>query len=419
MDPLCVSQLDYRGATELAYLAGLNEKGNAYYKRVPQLAEVNRTPLFNCTVAEFVSANPSLTEQMRNVAKVCPRCAKTNATILTNCNGCGQDLSACEEAFTENVCMAFIYGVSHGCRGPLSLSLRYQDSEFLVYDDLLARGNCHLNGIPTYCHVPDWRHLLRNPVKGRRLVQRLDEVCWMSVRDQFWNDDAWRTTNFREGAFASAEDFRAQIYAGMNSVPSQYQVHLQYIVPPIQAPDYHAFLHGKRLVKNRWLPLEYILGSLQALEKSGGLPEAHTMSMEAIFDAIVKCGGPSYEKSFAEAIQRYNKTHLACSNWRLENFDVVVLYRHPTLRPELIGALGDRDVGDEKPLPEIRLLRSEDSSVNTSLSVVNLEKKDKAAIQSYGRPYDDTGKPTPCAYYAFARTPGQGSFQCADDWVAN
>ncbi len=50
-----------------------------------------------------------------------------------------------------------------------------------------------------------------------------------------------------------------------------------------------------------------------------------------------------------------------------------------------------------------------------SLTTVQLEKKDKTSIQSYGRPYNDEGLPAARSYYRFARHPG--SVVPADQWA--
>eukprot|EP00931_Biecheleriopsis_adriatica_P006068 TRINITY_DN107526_c0_g1_i1.p1 TRINITY_DN107526_c0_g1~~TRINITY_DN107526_c0_g1_i1.p1 ORF type:complete len:438 (+),score=82.06 TRINITY_DN107526_c0_g1_i1:24-1337(+) len=408
--------LAYVGATELAYLSSLSEEGEAYYQRVDQKFNDSK-PTFLGSISDFVAANPDLIEQMRNVAKKCAGCGKSCATILPFCNGCDRDLRDATEEYTENVCMAFIYGIESGARYPLALSLRLEEENVLVYDDLLARGSCHLNAIPSDCHLPDWRHLLRNPAEGRNLMKRLDDACWKAVQEQFWENDAWRTSNFRANAFRSAEDFRSQIYAGVNSVPSQFQIHLQYIVPAISPADYHQFLHGKRFVKDRWLPLEYVMSSLEALEHSGSeeLKDAHTMSMDAIFGAIARAGGPRYEDVYGDAIRRYNQTHRCCANWLPENFEVAVLVRHPTLRAELQGAGADSRA-TERLSSEVRALREQNLKVSgaASLTIVQLEKKDKASLQSYGRPYVED-LPKAASYYAFARRPGE--VLCADRWA--
>lgn len=404
------AELEHVGATETAYFAALSAEGDARFVRIPQI-HVASTPAFAGSISEFEAANPQISEQLWNRAKKCPGCDKSCATMLCFCNGCGRDLSEAPEVATENVCMGFVYGVARSNSGrALGLSLRLQRPDVLVYDDLLARGSCHLNGIPSDCHLPDWRHLLRNAARGKELLCRLDDACWEATRSHFWEDLSWRGC-FREGAFASAEDFRSQVYAGINSVPSQFQIHLQYIVPAITPSDYHHFLLGKRFVRGRWLPLEFVVASLEALERStGGIPNAHNMTQEELFDQIASTGGPRYEEMYSRAIQRYNCTHRRCADWRSEHFQMLVRVRHPLLRAELQGAWPGSSA--EAKQAEVLPLRP---GVAADRTPEELEKLDKQLIQSYGRPYEQ-GKPVANTYYQHPRRPEQ--VLSADAWAA-
>ena len=54
----------------------------------------------------------------------------------------------------------------------MTVSLRYEDEESLVFDDLLALSPCHLNSVPTTAYIPDWRYLLKDPAQGLALIDR-------------------------------------------------------------------------------------------------------------------------------------------------------------------------------------------------------------------------------------------------------
>lgn len=277
------------------------------------------------------------------------------------------------------------------------------------------------------------------------MVQDLDDMCFKVFKEQFWESD-WKTTTLSATAPDNIDDFRKGIFAGMNAIPSQFQVHLQYIVPPFHPLDYHAFLHGKRFVKNRWLPLEYVLGSLAALEKAGvAMTDAHTMEHEDCFAKVKELGGPAYEVAYPEAIRRYNDTYVKCANWSPENYDCVVVTRNPgPVRPELLGHYvstapppfdeacascdGTGKKGEEDcsqcagsgKAGDIVVKGLRTGAADPDKTVVGLEKSDKEKLQSFGRPYvvDDKGvaKGVANSYYQYPRQPGE--VQSADAFAA-
>eukprot|EP00929_Paragymnodinium_shiwhaense_P027347 TRINITY_DN16066_c0_g2_i1.p1 TRINITY_DN16066_c0_g2~~TRINITY_DN16066_c0_g2_i1.p1 ORF type:complete len:431 (-),score=53.87 TRINITY_DN16066_c0_g2_i1:125-1417(-) len=417
--PKVLGALELVGANETRYFSRLSRSGSTYYQTVPQAIGAS-TPRFEGNVEEFRKAHPDLLDQLQNVGKRCARCSKTCAAILPFCNGCGQCLKHATLEYTENVCMGFVYGARDSSRGPLTLSMRWESADLMVYDDLLARGTCHLNAIPCDCHVPDWRHLLRNPAKAIAMLRRMDDACWKVFHEQFWCDEKWRATNLREGAFETAEDFRREIYAGINSVPSQFQIHIQYIVPPISPSDYHNFLQGRRFMKNRWLPLDFVYETLETLDKKRAEPsaafaeKAFLMDQEDIFAAIANMGGPVYEEVYAQTIRRYNKTHRRCANWRSEHFELEVVVRHPDLRPELIGVAADSDPSLEGNAQSIEFRPLHAGVEVDGVTAPALEKADKIGLQSYGRPFHD-GKPLSKSYYSHARAPGD--VLSVDEWA--
>ena len=100
-------------------------------------------PLFPGTVEEFVAqADEAASVQCRNKVKKCAACGKPNAFTLMACNACGGDLSTTEISFSDNIFTGFIYGVQK-TRFPLTISIRAQSEQFLVFDDLLALTPCH------------------------------------------------------------------------------------------------------------------------------------------------------------------------------------------------------------------------------------------------------------------------------------
>ena len=120
--------------------------------------------------------------------------------------------------------MGFIYGVGLSSRFPLTLSLRYEDPQTLVYDDPLARSTCHLNAVPSDVHLSDWRALLRQPTKGRALLHRLKSASEAAFATCFYHDELWRESVLRPGAVATVEELFPLAIAALNAVPSQVRV---------------------------------------------------------------------------------------------------------------------------------------------------------------------------------------------------
>ena len=83
---------------------------------------------------------------------------------------------------------------------------------------------------------------------------------------------------------------------------SQNQLDLHYITPRLLPQECDLVLCAECSTGGRWLPLEYVIGALVALEKVGGLPSAPGMSTEEVEAAIEACGGPNYEEALAASL---------------------------------------------------------------------------------------------------------------------
>ena len=74
--------------------------------------------------------------------------------------------------FTNNVFSSFVLGISKG-PFPFTISIRRQNEEFIVLDDLLALTRVHLNCIPTTRYIPDFLALLHDPKRGLELIETM------------------------------------------------------------------------------------------------------------------------------------------------------------------------------------------------------------------------------------------------------
>lgn len=249
--------------TELAVLAGAHREAFAAAHAAVARVEEPSGPLYAGTFAEYVreraSGDAALALQLRNVVRKCAHCGKANGFTMAECNNCNTPFPADHpRTHTENVFMGFVYGIARTDAFPLSISIRKQTPELLVFDDPLALTPCHLNVIPTRSWVPDWRILLRNPTEGLQLVNTLEEAAWSCVASQFLSDATWCKKMLKTGRPAYPESLRHHIVCGCNFPPSQFQLHIQYFLLPWIPGQYKMMMDGHHLPAGRWFPLEYI-----------------------------------------------------------------------------------------------------------------------------------------------------------------
>lgn len=198
------------------------------------------------TMDELVASksdDQAMVRQLRNTVKKCASCGKMCGWSLAQCNSCGADLPS-EVSFSHNLFMGFVYGVGKA-PFPLTISIRRQTSELVVFDDILSLSPCHLNVIPTTAFIPDWRFLLRRPAEGLRLICQLEGAAWGCV-EEFLKHDAWRTKMLRaDPSGKRQQDFRQHVIAGCNFPPSQFQLHIQYFMMPFLPFQYKMYLDGQ------------------------------------------------------------------------------------------------------------------------------------------------------------------------------
>jgi len=330
---------------------------------------------------DFVDANAQFKSwtACKNKVKKCPSCAKAVAFSMSKCNNCGTDITTVSISHTPNIFIGFMFGIQKG-PFPLTISLRHQCENYLVFDDVLSLTSAHVNAIPTSKYIPDFRHLFARPAEGKAIVRELQDRAWSVLQKQFLTNAAWKKRVLRKGESITTAEVAKHVIAGFNYPPSQYQLHLQYMLPPFLPFQYYQYLRGLHFTKGRFVPIEY---ALAVFELGVPYPVTADTTLEALFD-FYKVRGVDYNAIWEYEYKRYGESHRALSNWQREDFSYVFSGGK---------AYRGKDVVE---------------GVDESKTQAN----DKLVLQNYGRPYD--GKPTG-TYYKFAKR----SRSDVDDWSAS
>ena len=310
--------------------------------------------------------------QLRNKVKKCATCGKPNAFTLATCNGCSSELNV-EISYTNNVFTSFVLGIAKG-PFPFTISMRKQTPEFIVLDDLLSLTQVHLNVLPATHYIPNWMTLLQDPKRGVALIREMYEQAWTAVVEQFWphHDKLFADV-------ASVEALRKHVIAGFNYPPSQYQLHLQFMLPPFLPFQWLACKKGVHFTKDRFMPFEYVEAVLTCPTHFDWKEDS---SVEQLFEFYRAQHGIDYNKYHAEAVSRYYASHEQLAHWNPAHFAGVI--------------------ADSSFIPFVNGKLAEDQPVAVE-KVDNEANADKRMLQNYGRPYNaETGKPTG-TYYKYAR----------------
>ena len=167
---------------------------------------------------------------------------------------------------------------------------------------------------------------------------------------------------------------------GMNYPPSQFQLHLQYIVPPMM--PFHTYMMRKRkhYTYGRFFPFEYVVHCLE-YEKKDPHPSKWAQVPDTSIEDVIEYynkKGVRYSDVHREILERYHASDVLLAKW-------------PSV------AFGAR-VQDGTTI--VRTARSDSEEKDTAA----VQAADKEILQNYGRPYVD-GKPSG-TYYSFAKKPG-------------
>ena len=363
-----------------SYLAGAIAE-NFPSCNIPELGVDNAN--FDGGFTELIEKCPALKEQSENKVKTC-ECGKANAYTMNDCNNCGASLSNVPISRTPNLIVGMIFGVANALF-PLKISMRLEEQTVMVFDDMLAITNAHLLAVPTDTYIEDVRWLFVAPKKGLKILTRMDDAAWKAMSNCHLKDRDWRNKVLSSvGAEESNEELRGRMVRAFNLPPSQYQLHLQYMLPPLTPFNCYKFKNGIHFAKGRHFPYDYVYAALEAMShKEMGWADAPTMSAAELIRNIKVVLRIDYDTFYQDDMDKLIKNNEFLANWRQDDFKHIICV----------------DVVDGKDAPKC------DGTVMEADNWGELNETDKMALQTYGRPYTD-GKPSG-VFYTYARSLGK------------
>mmetsp|Transcript_19077 Transcript_19077/g.24739 ORF Transcript_19077/g.24739 Transcript_19077/m.24739 type:complete len:380 (+) Transcript_19077:406-1545(+) len=329
-------------------------------------------PAFQGDMKTFVQMYPRAGKQCINQIKKCSTCKKVCAITMTHCNGCGTILSE-EISQSFNVFMGFIFGIEKA-NFPLKFSLRLETDQVFVFDDPLALTPAHVCAVPRNFYIPSALTLFQHPKKGLTIIQQLENEAWRAIEMNFLQSPAWKT-QFLQQDTANLRDF---IISGVNIPPSQYQLHIQFMLPPLLPQHFSLFQRDLHFNTGRFVPTTYLLDALSALETT----PLFVSTLNELTSKVQELTGLNYQQYSQDYKLRVHNAQLKLAKWHLDDFDFMLL--------------DDSDISTF----ETRLL----STNKERISLLNnfpdnetvLFKEDTRRMQQYGRPFDEHGQPTGC-----------------------
>jgi len=325
----------------------------------------------------WIKGNPQLESQAYNEIKKCQNCGKPCAVTMELCNSCGASLVEVAVSKSPNLFVAFIFGVDK-TGFPLKISMRLETRDIMVFDDPLAITRAHVLSVPTDVYCPDIRSLFVDPGPALALLKKMEDSAWAGLQNGHLASAEWRRKALSPaGNEMPLEALREHVIMAFNLPPSQYQLHLQYMLPPLLPSHLGVFRRGAHFVHLRHFPLKYVREALQKMQASGtAFPEAPTLTAAELVERISKLG-IDYDKAHAEDMER-----LAKSNALLANYDPA----------DFTHAVKGDEITDKHTMSKVE-----------GPSAKELDAADKLALQGYGRPYVG-GKPGG-VYYSYPRSP--------------
>lgn len=347
------------------YLAGFM---GVDYPTIPRSGESTKPPRAG-TIDDFAEKYPDLVPTLYNDVKTCPKCEKPCAFNMMVCNSCGENLEQVPVGQSENVFSAFLFGIASAKKGfPYQISLRRQTRDVMVFDDMLALTPVHMNGISARHYIPDWRFLLCDPKASLKLLDQLENELWEATK-AYISNRAFRNTVLK-GNFTD-EELREKVIKSFNFPPSQFQLHVQWLLPP--CVPFHHFMAEIRnhFHEGRAFPIKYVR---KVLELDQPYPVQKNTPIEDIL-AYYDAQGVVYREYWQSFYTKAINDSISLANWDPADFKYVVedgkVYNFQVEGGQVVKGPIANDV-----------------------NAVDLQNQDKALLQNYGRPLNADGKPS-------------------------
>mmetsp|Transcript_7415 Transcript_7415/g.16346 ORF Transcript_7415/g.16346 Transcript_7415/m.16346 type:complete len:405 (+) Transcript_7415:150-1364(+) len=352
----------------LQYLAGFDDPN---YVTVASTVE-SAPPSFDGNLADLEKQFPETSHFAWNDVKACG-CGKPCAYTMTTCNACGASLEEVPISKSDNVFAAFVFGVKSAQKGfPYKISMRRETADVLCFDDMLALTPCHLNGISKRYYIPDCRYLMLNPSLGLKLLDELEQEL-MAATAEFCMNEEWKKQTFKDPSI-SIEEIGSKVIKSFNFPPSQFQLHIQWLVPPLAPFQHYMAEIGNHFHKNRAIPMTYMRAVLKWLKDNNKKWKVtKDTPIEDIFN-FFNSKGINYLDMWNEFYQKALQDSMELANWNPSSFKYVV---------EEKKAYNFTVDGDKK------LVKGD---LQEGVDLTAVQKDDCAKLQNYGRPYTEDGK---------------------------
>ena len=306
------------------YLVGANESYQSY---VNCYAEKTTTTHYNL-ITDIKVTNDQEKMILYNIVKICPKCSKANAFTLSLCNSCGFSIKNISKSYISNAFIGFIFGVKKTTKYPLTISIRYQDEEFLCFDDLLQVTRCHFNIISTKYYIVDWRYLLKKPKIALDLIHQMKSHALQIIYQDFWLNKEWRLKHIKP--LHKEEEVEQDVYSiekfvllGFNYPPSQYQLHLQCILPPFLPFQYYLYLKGIHMTKYRFFIIDYVIDILHCLIKDNEIYDINEQKdisdIQPLINYFKQVKHIDYEVYYNQCYKKANDIHQLLSNYNKQD----------------------------------------------------------------------------------------------------